>query len=98
MILNLTLEQSSEDIDVEFDSNDDFDADFGEVIEMLPEDIPLYKGEYTVKPKTTEQELETAGKLMQDDVKILSIPFFSVGNTSGGNTVYIGTEEEMTII
>lgn len=95
MVLNLSLEESSVAIDIQFDSDDDFGADFGEVIEVSASDIPVYNGEYSVKPLVTEQELATAGKMMRDDMKILSIPFFSVSNNAGGNTVYIGTEDEI---
>jgi hypothetical protein len=36
--------------------------------------------------------METKEKYMKDDVTVNPIPFFSVGNNSGGNTVYIGNE------
>ena len=52
----------------------------------------LYEGEYSVTPQTTEQTLETAQKVLTDDVTIRSIPFFDVSNTSGGITVFIGKE------
>ena len=51
-----------------------------------------YVGDYTVIPKVTEQALCTKGKHMVDDVLIKEIPFYEVGNTSGGNTVFIGNE------
>lgn len=97
MVLDLLLEQGTKTIDVDFETEDAFGADFSEVIEVPASDIPVYDGAYDVKPLVTEQELATSGKLMQDNVRILSIPFFSVSNTSGGNTVYIGNEKEITI-
>lgn len=61
--------------------------------EILVElDGPAYEGEYTVTPKTTEQRLPTANKLLREDVFIKEIPYFEVGNNSGGDTVYIGSE------
>lgn len=55
-------------------------------------DVPLYEGEYEVTPKVSEQTLPTAEKMLTEDVTIKSIPFFNVGNTSGGSTVYIANE------
>ena len=51
-----------------------------------------YTGSYIVTPKTEAQEMQTKDKLMTDNVSIKSIPYFSVSNTSGGNTIYIGSE------
>jgi hypothetical protein len=56
------------------------------------EEYQVYDGSYEVTPKVTEQSMYTKDKLMADDVKIKSIPFFSVSNETGGNTVYIGKE------
>lgn len=53
-----------------------------------------YDGEYTVTPKVESQTLETAGKLMDDNVTIKEIPYYNVSNNSGGSTVYIGREIE----
>ena len=54
-----------------------------------------YEGDYEVTPTVEGQKLETKQKYMTDDVTILAIPFYEVGNTSGGNTVYIANEIEM---
>lgn len=54
-----------------------------------------YTGEYEVTPKVDSQQLETKQKYMTDNVKIHAIPFFEVGNTSGGNTVFIANGIEM---
>lgn len=53
-----------------------------------------YTGEYDVTPKVTEQSLKTKDKHLTDDVTIKAIPYFNVGNNSGGSTVYIGSEVE----
>lgn len=54
-----------------------------------------YDGDYDVTPKVDKQLLKTKHKYMTDDVRILAIPYFEVGNTTGGNTVYIANEIEM---
>lgn len=51
-----------------------------------------YDGEYVVTPRVNEQKLETKGAIMNDDVTVRAIPFFNVGNQSGGSTAYIGSE------
>jgi hypothetical protein len=50
----------------------------------------LYEGEYEVTPKVTEQTMETKEKVMAENVTILAIPYYDVGNTAGGSTVFIG--------
>lgn len=53
--------------------------------------VPVYTGEYTVKPKLyLEQTLETEGKQMLDDVTVLEIPVTTTSNIYGGKTVVIG--------
>lgn len=53
-------------------------------------DIPVYKGAYTVVPNTSDQTLETAGMLMEQDTLIKEIPFSVVSNNVGGSTATIG--------
>lgn len=53
---------------------------------------PPYAGPYTVTPKVEAQTLETARKIMTDDVNIKAIPFFETSNNAGGETVYIAME------
>lgn len=54
-----------------------------------------YTGSYDVTPMVDAQSLATKEKFLTDDVRIHAIPYFEVGNTSGGSTVYIGTLEEL---
>ena len=61
-----------------------------DIINVLP--VPVYKGEYEVTPKVTEQTLPTAQKVLEKDVCVKKIPYFEVSNNSGGNTVFIGSE------
>jgi hypothetical protein len=51
-----------------------------------------YQGDYEVTPKVEAQTLPTKDKVLIDDMTIKAIPFYNVSNTSGGNTVYIGSE------
>lgn len=55
----------------------------------LPEN---YLGPYEVTPKGSEQELETENKYLTDNIVVREIKRWDVGNTSGGNTVYIGED------
>jgi hypothetical protein len=52
--------------------------------------VPVYKGAYTVVPSTSDQTLETAGMMMEQDTLIEKIPFSVVSNAMGGSTVTIG--------
>ena len=67
-----------------------FELKFGE-ISVLP-NAEVYDGAYEVTPKVDSQIMPTADKFLQKDMTINAIPFFNVGNTAGGSTVYIGTE------
>lgn len=54
-----------------------------------------YDGDYEITPTVNGLTMETKDRYMTENVKIHAIPFFEVGNTSGGNTVYIAGEIEM---
>ena len=62
------------------------------ITDIIGGNVEEYKGLYEVTPKIEEQTLQTASKVMRNDVKINKIPFFKVSNDSGGNTVFIGSE------
>ena len=78
-----------QEIDVEnaLEQNVEFKQDI--VMVTVYKDAPKYEGVYNVTPKVSEQTLPTAKKLLSKDVTIREIPYFEVGNNSGGNTVYI---------
>lgn len=59
---------------------------------VVPDEWDVYEGDYDVIPKVTEQVLPTAEKYLYDDVTVRKIPYYEASNSSGGNTVYIGTE------
>lgn len=64
------------------------------VSECINEGGRVYDGEYEVAPRPFEQViLETEGKRMTDNVKVLEIPYSEVDNESGGHTVTIGGTE-----
>lgn len=49
-----------------------------------------YEGEYEVDPSFEVQTLETQNRLVDRNINVNKIEVSSVGNPSGGNTVYIG--------
>lgn len=49
-----------------------------------------YDGTYIVKPRFEAQTLETADKVMDDNVIVKEIKVYTTENKSGGNTVIIG--------
>lgn len=55
-----------------------------------PEGIETYDGDYTVIPKTTEQNIQTKNKMMKDNVTIRQIPFHEFSNDSGTTAVIGG--------
>ena len=101
MILNVTFEQITADIDIqldeesvelaiEFDSDDTLNAEFSEIVEVVPDDVPAYEGDHEITPTFQEQFLDTSGLLVEEDIKIEAIPLVRVSNNSGGMTVIIG--------
>ena len=56
-----------------------------------------YKGPYQVTPSVASTVLETTDKVLDDDVTVHPIPFFRVSNPAGGNTCYIGGNQEIEI-
>lgn len=63
----------------------------------LSSEIPtnFYDGPYEVTPMVEAQTVQTKDKYMSDDLTVKSIPYFDVSNTSGGSTVYIGSQIEI---
>lgn len=60
-------------------------------------DLPKYSGEYSVTPSAdSAQTLETAQKYLADNVTVEKIPYYEMDNASGGTTIYIGSDEEIT--
>lgn len=54
-------------------------------------DYAKYTGEYEVTPKIDEETvLDTAHKVLSDNVTVREVPMFEVTNEAGGNTLIIG--------
>lgn len=49
-----------------------------------------YEGEYDVNPTFNNQELNTRGAILQENIVVNSISVNKSANESGGNTVVIG--------
>ena len=49
----------------------------------------VYVGPYEATPQVTQQSLPTQGKRMASDVIVHKVPYFEIGNESGGLTVSI---------
>ena len=58
----------------------------------LPYSMNRYTGKYEVTPTIEGEVLETANKMMVDDVTIHAIPYQEVPNIQGGKTVTIAFE------
>lgn len=56
----------------------------------VPGGHETYKGEYTVDPKFSQQELATANKIVANDIVVTPIAVNQVTNLAGGYTVIIG--------
>lgn len=57
-----------------------------EVTEYIGGSCPVfehYNGEYEVIPNTKDQEMETRGKIMDENVIVKKIPTYEVSNDSG---------------
>ena len=90
--INITDQKGSQDITAENAVEQKVDIKQDIVIVPVYEDVPIYEGSYTATPKVNEQTLPTRKKFLEEDVTIKKIPYFEVGNNSGGETVYIGNE------
>lgn len=59
----------------------------------ITQEYDAYTGEYKVVPQAFRaQTLETANKLLHNNMIISEIPYFETGNDSGGITAYIAKE------
>ena len=55
--------------------------------------VSLYDGPYEVTPKAwDEQVLETAHKMLTDDVTVFRVPYYEVSNVFDGLTAYIAED------
>lgn len=94
MRMEVRFRQTGQKLSVFFQDNKAFGTTF-KAIQQVTErpGADYYTGSYDVTPMVDAQSLATKDKLLTDDVRVQSIPYYDVGNTSGGSTVYIGTLE-----
>ena len=83
-----TMDELEENFYAVFGDEETFTAEFTETIGCHE---VTYGGATIVIPKAFEiQTLETADKVVLDDIKVLEIPYTEVSNLSDGLTVIIG--------
>ena len=96
MRLDVQFSSGTDALKVEFSKGNAFDVDFGQLTEVGKE-YEHYDGNYDVVPGRDGTVLETQDKVLDDDVVVHPIPFFRVSNPAGGNTCYIGGNQEIEI-
>lgn len=92
IVFPMTFTESKVGFDIGFEHDDGFEFFFGE-LSYIPT-TEIYSGDYEVTPMIIAQSVPTAEKYMKYDMTVKAIPYFDVGNTAGGSTVYIGKEIE----
>ena len=83
--------QTSPVISVRIQDSPHINVNVSAITKVLPGG-DVFSGPYSVVPKVNAQMLNTADKYMAKDVSVDAVPFYSVSNQSGGNTVYIAKE------
>ena len=82
------IQEESFSFELGFSGESPFPVSFSEAITPVVT-AESYAGPYEVVPKTESQTLETADKLMTQDVTVQAIPFYRTSNQSGGYTATI---------
>ena len=77
-------------LDGEVSLNLHLDGTPDKVIKVTDYDTPVYTGETTVDPDFTGTVLQTAQKIVTNNITVNPIQVESVSNVQGGRTVYIG--------
>lgn len=77
-------------IDGEVNLDIPIDGTPDKVIKVTDYDAPVYTGETTVNPDFTGTVLQTAQKIVTNNITVNPIQVESVSNIQGGRTVYIG--------
>jgi len=89
MPITLRVDDDSKDIKLEVASTN-ISLKVDEYALTVQSDHDYYDGEYSVTPEFFAQTLETANKIMENDVTVEAIVVSRTTNPSGGKTVYIG--------
>ena len=66
------------------------DGESGIVTKVIGQDLPTYTGATEVDPDFDGVTLQTANKVLVNNITVNPIKVESVSNLSGGRTVYIG--------
>lgn len=77
-------------LDGELSLNIPLDGTPDKVIKVTDYDAPVYTGETSVDPDFTGTVLQTAQKIVTNNITVNPIQVESVSNIQGGRTVYIG--------
>ncbi len=77
-------------LDGELSLNIPLDGTPDKVLKVAEYDAPVYTGETTVDPDFTGTVLQTAQKIVTNNITVNPIQVESVSNIQGGRTVYIG--------
>lgn len=94
MRFEVQFRQTDQKLTVFFQDNKAFGTTFKAIQQVTGRlGVEYYTGSYDVTPMVDSQSLATKDKFLKDDVRVQSIPYYDVGNTSGGSTVYIGMLE-----
>lgn len=64
----------------------------GRLSSQPPAGYSLYTGDYEVTPKAYAQTLETANKLLTENIVVAAVPYHETSNDSDGLTVHIAEE------
>ena len=83
--------QTAPVISVRIQDSPHINVNVSAITKILPEG-DVFSGPYNVVPKVNAQTLEKADKYMTQDVSVDAVPFYSVSNQYGGNSVYIAKE------
>ena len=77
-------------LDGELSLNIPLDGTPDKVLKVTDYDAPTYTGETTVNPDFNGIVLQTAQKIVTNNITVNPIQVESVSNIQGGRTVYIG--------
>ena len=89
--LEIWLDVEGGELDLVLDVDEAVDMDLSIDGVYYGGEPPHYEGPYVVRPAPfRSQVLETANKLLDDDVTVEEIPYYKTSNPAGGYTAVIG--------
>lgn len=90
MKVNMCFESSEDSFHLSLAEDSDFCMEFEASLAPVTEKV--YEGPYKVSPGLTEQKLATEQRLCTEDITVLEIPYFEVGNISGMTAIIGGKQ------